>query len=193
MIVNLKNETNLSGFYIIYKGSTSLKTKGNQGASHFWEHIKCRCIDDLMNEFQENSIIWNAYTSDNEIVFHFTGLEEYLAPYRDIIIDRFYRPITDFISEEIFEKERQIILEEYNDYFSNPEYIFTLNMFRNKFNHYSAIGLKEDIETLTYEDLLKFNDIQYDYPDLIVNISKDFKYEKDLQFTHRTIFKELKE
>lgn len=185
MIKNLTNQTDLSGLYFIYNGSTNLEKKGWYGLAHIMEHLKCKCFEDLFDELQANGISWNAYTSDNQIVFYFTGLEEYLAPFRDTIIERMYSPFENYVDEAILEKEKEIVLEEYQDSFTNQNEIFYQNLMRKKFNHYSPIGLKEDIENLTFQDCLYFHKLQYESPDMIINISKDYVLEKELSFECR--------
>lgn len=179
MIINLKNETELSGFYIIYKGSTNLEHKDIYGISHFLEHLKYKCLDDLTDAFQSNGITGNAYTSGSEIVFHYTGLEEYLAPFRDTIVERMYLKFSDYIDSEKIENEKKIVLEEYDNSFSEQTEIFYQNLFRKKFNYYSPIGLRFDIEKFNYNICEEFYNIQYLYPDMIVNISKTFEYHND--------------
>ena len=69
MIINLKSETELSGFYVVYEGSTNLEKKGWFGISHLMEHLMCKNFDHLQEDFAKDGIDWNAYTSSNEIVF----------------------------------------------------------------------------------------------------------------------------
>lgn len=185
MIINLKNETELSALYFIYNGSTNLEKTGLFGVSHFLEHIKCKAFDDLMDELQSNGISWNAYTGSNQIVFYFKGLEEYLAIFRETLIERMYIPFENYITKEVIEKEKKIVIEEYNDSFTDQRSTFHLNLFRKKFNHYSPIGLKEDIKNLSYKDCLDFYNTQYQNPDQIINVSKSFILEKDLKFENR--------
>lgn len=172
MIVNLKNPTDLSGIYFVYKGSTNLEKKGWYGISHYMEHLMCKNFDDLQNVLQENGISWNAYTSNNVIVFYFTGLEKYLAPFRSILIER----LTSFTpSPEDCEKEKKIVLEEYMDGFTEQYSSHSENFFRRYYGSYSPIGLQEDIKNFTYQDCLDFFKLQYQEPDCIVNISKTFE------------------
>lgn len=180
MIINKSNETKLSGFYIVYKGSVNLEKKGWYGISHLMEHLKCKCFDDLMDSFQEDGVTWNAYTTNNEIVFHFTGLERCIAKYRDIIIERMYKPFSEYITDEMLKNEIKIVLKEYNQCFTGQDDTFYYNFMRRNYSCYSAIGLKEDIENITYQDCLDFYELQYKYPDCIINISKDFEYSNDL-------------
>jgi predicted Zn-dependent peptidase len=187
MIINKTNQTALSGFYIVYKGSTNLEKKGWYGLSHLMEHLKCKCFDDLMDAFQEDAISWNAYTANNKIVFYFQGLERCLAKYRDIIIERMYLPFEKYITQEELDNEIKIVLKEYNQSFTSQDETFFQNYMRRNYSFYSPIGLREDIENTTYQDCLDFYDIQYKYPDCIINISKDFEYENEnLEFTDRS-------
>lgn len=185
MIKNFTNQTDLSGLYFIYNGSTNLERKGIYGIAHLMEHLKCKAFEDLQDELQANGISWNAYTSDNQVVFYFTGLEEYLAPFRETIIERMYSPFEGYVNVEILEKEKEIVLEEYQDSFTNQNEIFYMNLFRKKFNHYSPIGLKEDIEGFTLQDCIDFYNVQYKNPDMIINISKSYELSKELTFENR--------
>ena len=76
MIINLKSETDLSGFYVVYEGSTNLEKKGWWGLSHLMEHLMCKNFDHLQEDFDKDGIDWNAYTSGSEICFYLTGLDE---------------------------------------------------------------------------------------------------------------------
>lgn len=183
MIVNLKSQTDLSGLYFVYYGSTSLEKKGWYGLSHAGEHLFCKNFDDLQDELQSCGISWNAYTSENEIVFHFTGLEEYLAPYRDVLVER----LTQIkLNPEEVAKEKNIVLQEYLDCFTDQSEAFRLNYMRRKHSSYEAIGLREDIENFTYEDFVEFFNLQYKQPDMLINVSKDFEYQNDtLTFANR--------
>jgi predicted Zn-dependent peptidase len=185
MIHNIKNPTDLSGLYFIYKGSTNLETKGTYGLAHFGEHLKCKNVDDLQDLLQENGISHNAYTSGNEVVFYFTGLEKYLAPLRETLIER----MTQFnTTEEELAKEKKIVLEEYMDSFTDQTYIHYFNFFRSQYGSYSPIGLKEDIENFDMATWKKFHDLQYERPDMVVNISKSFELQNvgNMQFEDRS-------
>lgn len=183
MIHNIKNPTDLSGLYFIYRGSTNLERKGIYGIAHLMEHLQCKNFDDLQNVLQENGISWNAYTSHDYVVFYFTGLEKYLAPFRSNLIER----MSSFtVTEEEVEKEKKIVLEEYLDSFTDQSQAHYLNFNRKYLGTYSPIGLKEDIENITYQDCLDFFNAQYANPDEIVNISKTFVLkDPNIKFTNR--------
>ena len=112
MIINLKSQTDLSGFYVVYEGSTNLEKPGWFGISHLLEHLVCKSFDHLQEDFDRDSIDWNAYTSGNEIVFYLTGLDEKVNKWKG----EFIKLLGQFnVTKEEFENERKIVLEEYMD------------------------------------------------------------------------------
>lgn len=189
MIINLKSPTDFSGFYIVYEGSTNIETPGIYGISHLMEHLMCKLFEDLRDDFEKDSIDWNAYTSSNEIVFYFTGLEEKLSKYRHKLLDL----MGNFnITKKQFENERQIILEEYGDTFNNQTSSHILNLSRKLFNDYDAIGLRSDLETLKFMDCIKFFEKQYMNPTKIINVSKKYKFKgDDITFSNLQIDKRI--
>jgi predicted Zn-dependent peptidase len=190
MIINLKSPTDFSGFYIVYDGSTNIEKPGWYGISHLMEHLMCKLFEDLRDDFDRDGVDWNAYTSSNEIVFHFTGLEESLAKYRNIILEK----MSQFsITKKQFENEKQIILEEYGDVFNDQTNAHILNLSRKLFDDYDAIGLRSDLENLKFMDCIKFFELQYMNPTKIINVSNKYKFKDDtITFSDLTIDKQLK-
>ena len=175
MLINLKSETDLSGFYLVYYGSTNIEERGIFGISHLMEHLMCKNFENLREIFEREAISWNAYTSKNEIVFYFTGLDEMLSRRRYELVDL----MSQFnITKEQFEMEREIVLQEYGDYFSDQTESHALNLSRKLFKDYDAIGLREDLESMKFMDCLNFFEKQFKYPSKIINVSKSspFKY-----------------
>ena len=187
MIINLKSETELSGFYVVYEGSTNLEKKGWRGLSHLGEHLVCKSFDHLQEDFDRDSIDWNAYTSSNEIVFYMTGLDEKVNKWKG----EFMNLLGQFnITKEQFENERKIVLEEYMDSFNDQTQSHMLNLSRKLFNDFDPIGLKEDLENLKFMDCLNFFELQYSKPTKIINVSKNKKYKNNtIEFSERKIEK----
>lgn len=189
MIINLKSPTDLSGFYVVYEGSTNLEKPGWYGLSHLMEHLLCKSFDHLQEDFDKDGIDWNAYTSSNEIVFYLTGLDEKVNKWKKKFVDL----LTTFnITKEQFENERKIVLEEYMDSFNDQTQSHMLNLSRKLFNDYSPIGLRQDLENLKFMDCLNFFELQYTKPTKIINVSKhkDFK-DKGIEFQERKIVTNL--
>ena len=187
MIINLKSETELSGFYVVYEGSTNLEKPGWYGISHLLEHLCCKSFDHLQEDFDRDGVDWNAYTSGNEIVFYLTGLDEKVNKWKGQFVDL----LGQFkITKEDFENERKIVIEEYLDAMNGQTEVHQINLSRKLFNDYDPIGLKEDLEKLKFMDIINFWELQYAKPTKVINVSKNNPYKnKTLDFAERTIVK----
>jgi len=189
MITNLKSQTDLSGFYVVYEGSTNLEKKGWYGISHLMEHLMCKNFDHLQEEFDKDGIDWNAYTSGNEIVFYLTGLDEKVNKWKGEFMDL----LGQFnVTKDQFENERNIVLEEYMDAFNDQTQSHMLNLSRKLFNDYDPIGLRQDLESLKFMDCLNYFELQYSKPTKIINVSKNKKYTNaGIEFAERQIVKNI--
>lgn len=189
MITNLKSQTDLSGFYVVYEGSTNLEKPGIYGISHLMEHLMCKNFDHLQEDFDKDGIDWNAYTSGNEIVFYIQGLDEKVTKWKS----EFMNLLGQFnVTKEQFENERNIVLEEYMDCFNDQAQSHMLNLSRKIFNDYDPIGLRSDLETLKYMDCLNYFDTQYANPSKIINVSKNKEYKNNvIDFADRKIDRKM--
>lgn len=179
MIINLKSQTDLSGFYIVYQGSVNIESESEYGASHLLEHLLCKSFEHLMDDFDTKGIDWNAYTSLNEIVFWFSGLDDNLKVYRKDLIEY----LSNFkITKEQFENEKKIVIEEYKDTMNEQATVHYMNLDRKLFNNYNPIGLISSLEKFTYLDCLNFFEKQFMNPTKIINISKNNDFKLDVDF-----------
>ena len=174
--IKVKSKTEMSGFFIVYYGSTLNEKPGIYGISHLMEHLVCKGIDHLMEDLEKDGISWNAYTSDKEIVFYLTGLDEYVNKWKK----PFYENILNFnITEEQFENEKKIVLAEYERAFNSQDESHSLNLYRKLFDNYGPIGLKQDLENLTLKDCKDYFQLQYTKPHKIIDVSKHKHIEDD--------------
>jgi predicted Zn-dependent peptidase len=189
MIVNLKSQTNLSGLYVVYEGSTNLEKPGWYGISHLMEHLMCKTFFHMIQDFDRDGIQWNAYTSSNEIVFYMTGLDDKINKHRNKYLDA----LQSFdITKAQFENERKIVLQEYEDTFNDQSQSHQLNLYRKLFNNYDPIGLKKDLEDLKFMDCLNFYELQYAKPTKIIYVSKNKGIKNlDIEFANRKIVSRL--
>lgn len=190
MIINLKSETNLSGLYVVYEGSTNIEKPGWYGISHLLEHLVCKTFFHMIQDFDRDGIDWNAYTSSNEIVFYMTGLDDKVNKHKKRYLDA----LQNFdITKEQFENERQIVIQEYEDTFNDQSQSHSLNLSRKLFGDYDPIGLKEDLENLDFMDCLNFYELQYSKPSKIIHISKNKELSNlDIEFSDLKIDKKFK-
>jgi len=165
----IKSPTNLSGFYVAYYGSVMNEHKGIYGISHLLEHLICKGFDDLIEKFESDGITWNAFTNDSEIVFYMTGLDIFVKKWKKI----FYERLTTFkITEEQFENEKKVVIEEYKDSFNDQSEWHRQNLLRKLYGYHEAIGLLDDLKNLTLNDCYDFFEFQYRKPTMIIDICK---------------------
>lgn len=182
MIINLKSETDLSAFYVVYNGSVNIENVGERGVSHLLEHLVAKAVDHLQDEYDTEGIEFNAYTSNNEIVFYIKGLDEKIENRRD----EFLNLLSEFnITKEEFENEKSIVLEEYMDSFSDPTYWHYLNLDRKLFNNYNPIGSKNDLVNFTYINCIDFFKKQFLKPTKVINVSKGSEFGGNIDFAKK--------
>lgn len=186
MVINVKSQTDLSGYYITFHGSVMNETKGFFGVSHLCEHLVCHHLDNMSDDFDRFGISWNAYTSDVDVVFYYTGLDEHLSKYREIILEKLLK---FDITQEVFDNEKKIVIEEYKDYFNKSDYSHSLNLHRKLFGNFGPIGLMEDLENLTFEDYKDFHIKYFSKPHKIINVSKNSDFKTDIEFSKETFDK----
>ncbi len=189
MIKNIKNDIELSSFHVVFDGSTMVEKIGTLGSSHILEHLICKSFEHLQDDFQRYGISWNAYTSNTEVVFHLSGLDEYVNKYKyeflELILS--YEP-----TEDELENEKKIVLEEYKDAFNDQMGNHFLNLNRKLFGYYQPIGLRSDIEKFTIEDCKEYLGLYYKKPTTIINVSKNNDFEFNVDFRDRLIYKPFK-
>lgn len=184
MIINLKSPTEISAFYIVYDGSTLLEGPGSRGATHILEHLMCKSFEHLQDELQSRAINWNAYTSGHEVVFWFMGLEAELAQYREKLLGL----LSEFkVTEQQFETERKIVLQEYKDCMTDQYWTHYYNLMRRRFGYYDPIGLKADLEGLTLLDLQRIFGHWYARPTKIINVAKAYEFPDGFKLGHNQV------
>jgi predicted Zn-dependent peptidase len=175
-IYNLKSNNDLSGFYVIFRGSTINESPKFRGISHLLEHLQCKNFAHLYDDFSRHNINWNAGTYSHKIEFYFTGIESRIQHFRD----EYMKNLCDFrVTKDILEAEKKIVIEEYKDSFNSQKNAHYLNLSRKNFNDYDPIGELSAIENITLDEIYEFYKLQYEKPSLIINISKDFEYKND--------------
>ena len=164
-----KSKLKMTGLYIVYNAGSIYEQEGQSGTRHILEHLICKNFEDEYDTLQEYNISWNAYTSDEFICIHFTGLESSLtSEFKERLVKKILKGIT--CNEEDFEAEKKIILQEYNQYFADPMSIAIANYMRLHYNDYSAIGKRDDIVAYSYSDAIKDSSNIFPYPAKIIEI-----------------------
>lgn len=182
MIINAKSETGLSGFYVIFDGSTMNEKPGWFGLSHLVEHLVCKSFDHLQNIYQQKNIKWNASTSNTEVIFYMKGLDRHINEYKKEFLDLIlsYEP-----TQEQLDNEKKIVLEEYKMCFNSQHSAHYYNLQRKMFGFYNAIGLRSDIENFTLQDCKDYINLYFKKPTRIINVSKHNDFVDNIEFREK--------
>lgn len=166
---------------IFYDAGAKIETVGYRGISHLAEHLISKAIEPYEEQFDAHGINQNALTSENYVLFYFNGLNENLKKFEDV----FLKILSYIPTKEEFEKEKRVVLAEYDQTF-NEKRSLILNLMRKYYNTYSAIGLREDIEKITYEDYLEFQKAHFSYPTYILRVGETNHYDFYSNLTYVT-------
>lgn len=133
------------------------------GCAHFLEHKMFNYKGgDVTDEFARMQCSTNAYTSYNETAFYFNTTSDVKEPLK-LLLD-FVQNLN--ITQESVDKEKGIILSEYNMYQQNPETHLIKNtwdaLYEKHPMHIDILGTPEDIENMKVEDLQRFYSMNYD-------------------------------
>ena len=185
-----KNNLKMSGLYLVYNAGSVYESDGQSGTMHLMEHLMCKSFDDMQDELTKRNVDWNAYTSEEIVVVHFTGL------YTELNSDlktRLVKRLTngEFTNEDEFNKEKGIVLQEYYNYFNDIAYGSVTNYLRKKYNTYSVIGNAEDINNFTYTDALNVFNKFFKCPTNIIEVgreSTDFSFVEynNIEYSNKT-------
>lgn len=174
MIKKIKSLTPLSGLYIIYKGGVNLESPGTRGMSHLIEHLLCRGMGKLKSKFFTQGITQNAWTSQNEVVFYFTGIWDRLKLFIPEILDHFQDPT---LSSEYINKEKKIIIQEWDEWHIDTDNWAKGCFFRQCVGSSGPIGERDDITNFKQIEVIKFWERNFFKPSSIILVSPDIKYE----------------
>lgn len=186
MIKNKKhNLTGVSYFSIVFNGSASIEPDGYKGITHVIEHCMCENIKQYESLYKNYALNWNAETGNNTMFFHISGLSKYINKVKS----QFLNSILNYkITEDVFERERSIILTEYIQHYSDQCSMFMSNWARKHLNSCGPIGYIEDLKNMTYEKFIEYKNTYYSNPSYIGYIhsksSADLKNIVDLQYNN---------
>jgi zinc protease len=141
-------------YSIVRTGSRDEVEAGHSGFAHFFEHMMFRGTDKYSGD-QYNALLKkmgadsNAFTTDDQTVFHIVGPSAELTTMMDMESDRFKNLK---YGEDAFRTEALAVLGEYNKSVSNPvapmiEKMRDLAFTRHTYKH-TTIGFEPDIKAM---------------------------------------------
>lgn len=168
------NTPGLGSLFIIYQGSAKTEYEGHRGLHHLAEHLQCHAYEHLEDELQSAGIVSNAYTADDHVAYFWSGLDRKIEQYQKQLLE-----LTKYIpTREQFEMEKMIVLQEYKDYISGQEFLYS-NIQRKYFNYFGPIGYSKDIEEIDFESFLDFYLRAFQRPTSIIRIGESETIEED--------------
>lgn len=185
-----KNNLKMNGFYIVYNAGSIYEDKGKAGTMHLMEHLICKQLDDMQDEFTKRCINFNAYTNEQHVVVHLTGLNTQLnSDIKLKVIEKLTNGV--FADVNDFNKEKEIVLQEYYNYFNDILAGNIANYLRTKFNNFSIIGTAEDISNFTYEEALSVFNTYFKNPSHVIEVGKEKTNLSHVTFNDIQISKKL--
>jgi predicted Zn-dependent peptidase len=151
------------------------------GVTHFLEHMifkgtPRRTFDDVNRDFDRIGSHPNAFTSEENTVFHAAILPEYLPQAVDILAD-ILRPS---LRTEDFEMEKNVIIEEIGMYEDQPMYSAYDHAKRVYFADHplgnSILGTPESIRALTRDQMYAYFERRYVAPNITVVAAGHFDF-----------------
>lgn len=166
------------------------------GVAHYLEHMffkgttkhSYKEINNLTSLYGDI----NAYTSRYVTVYHFSFLASNFQKAMDVLAEMVYEPS---FPEDEFEKERGVILQEYQTYKDNPSGFFWDHLGNSLYDAphgHPIIGTKESITRLTIDDVRNFHRGNYfNSGNVIVAVTGNLE-EKDFikYFTDKNLAKD---
>ncbi len=180
-------------YTVVRTGSRNEVEPGKSGFAHFFEHMMFRGTEKYPAE-KFNDILKsigadnNAYTSDDETVYHTAASADALETLIDIESDRF---MNLKYSEDDFKTEAGAILGEYNKNSSNPLQAIEEKVrdaaFRQHTYKHTTIGFLKDIQDMPnqYRYSLAFFDRWYRPENCVVVVVGDFNQDRLLSLVRK--------
>lgn len=163
-------------YAIHVKAGSANEKKGEEGISHFLEHMNFKgttnyTARELSIKIDELGSFFNAYTSKDMTVYLAKVLNEHTDKASDLLIELFMNSVYD---EREIEKERNVVLEEMNMITDNPDdFLFeTMNekLFVNTIYENSVLGDPDVIKSITPEQLKAYKEREYVKDDIVISI-----------------------
>lgn len=153
---------------------------GLNGISHFLEHMAFKGTEtkdcyQIISEMELLGSDVNAYTSGDRTVYHVSGRKQDLPKFAELIGDIMLN--STFPADEV-EKERGVILQEYNRGLDNPGHVnyhlYKSLAFPNQAVGRKTIGEPWNIESFTRQDFVDYQRKFYNADNMIVGVVGNF-------------------
>jgi predicted Zn-dependent peptidase len=168
------------GFFV--KTGSRDEVAGESGVSHFLEHMlfkgtEKRSAFDVNRDFDRIGADNNAFTSEENTVYHATVLPEYLPDVVDVLADML-RPA---LRQDDFDTEKGVIQDEIVRYEVQPAWSTYDHSRKVYFQSHplgqSILGTKESIDALTRDQMLDYFKRRYVAPNILAVAAGKFEWD----------------
>lgn len=203
-----KSSVKKTSFTVVFNSGSLFEKEGQYGTMHLMEHLICKTFIDEYDTLTANAVDWNAYTGHEHIVVYMRGLASRLT---SDIKKRVLKKILgglDNLTEEVFQKEKAVVIQEYMDNFNDPVSGKFLNWMRTHYGDYGPIGEISCIQNFTLEDVKKIykemlskpariievgptstdlSDMNIEYAEELIRQPRKIKYKKDYKLVQQEV------
>jgi len=169
--------------FILVPAGSNYENDNNNGYSHFVEHLvfkgtKKRNYYDIPKEVEGIGCDINAYTGSEYTGYYIRGRDIKFSEASDVLFDLIQN--ATFPEEEI-EKEKEVVIQEYNSIEDSPEELSLIELKKAIWDNtpfsYDTIGKIENIVSSNREKLYDFYESYYNLKNLIISIYGNLEYE----------------
>lgn len=160
------------------------------GVSHFLEHMMfkgtpTRTAEQVNLEFDELGADYNAFTSEEQTVYHASVLPEYQSRTTELWCDML-RPS---LRTEDFDTEKKVIIEEIRMYLDQPPFgaddlVRALHYGKHPLGR-SVLGTVESIEALPVDKMRSYFERRYSPTNILVAASGNVDFDKLVEDVHK--------
>lgn len=174
-----KNDKRMLSVNVTFGAGALLEVDGYKtGLAHMLEHMmfkgtSTRSYEDIARQIEFLGGYSNAFTSFEQVSYQLSIPRENIDQGTDILFDMV---LNSTISQEEFDKEKEVVLEELYTYRDEVDYNFNKEISDKFFSgrrRVDVIGLEEDVKSITRDDLVKFYKQFYTSSNCILGISGD--------------------
>jgi len=145
-------------------GASDEHDPADYGCAHFLEHIFFKGSESKtwhqITELGARLGDQNAYTTNERTCFHQSFVSEDFEAAGELVCDMLFHPM---FHEDEFERERGVILEEYQSYLDDPLWFFSETAMWHYWGERShrVLGRRQSVENMTQDRLQSFRDRHY--------------------------------
>lgn len=170
-------------FGIWVKNGSRHENTGNNGISHFIEHMlfkgtENRTAKDIADSMDQVGGQLNAFTSKEYTCYYTRTLDSHFDIALDVLSDMFFHSKFD---ESDIQKERNVILEEISMYEDTPEDLvhdlLQLNIWKNDPLGFSILGTADSISSLDRKAFVDYFQAHYRPDQTVIAIAGNFEEE----------------